>query len=141
MADDSKTQEQPKTQEQSEEGQRSFATFLRTVDGGSFLVELGEELHGMNEKLQGLASQVGRASGELKVTFKFKHEQNGQVDVHTDLAVKLPKIQRARSTFWVTRGFNLADRDPRQLGFSFRDVNKPSPARDVTEAPKAARSV
>lgn len=136
MTEETKTQEQ-----QTAEGPRSFATFLRTVDGGSFLIELGEELHAMNEKLQGIASQSGRATGTLKLEFKFKHEQNGQVDVHTDLVVKLPKTQRARSTFWVTRGFNLSDRDPRQLGISFRDVNKPSPARDITEAPKAARSV
>jgi len=125
------------------EGPRSFVAFLRCVDGGSFEVELADELHKMNEELQQIASQVGKATGELTVSFKFKHEAKGQVDVLTDLKVKMPKVQRARSVFWVTRGFNLTDKNPRQADLPFRDVNKKAtPARDVAPSEaRAARSV
>lgn len=126
-----------------EEGPRSFSAFLRQVDGGSFESELASELHKMNEELQQIASStMSKAKGELTIVLRFSHLPNGQVDINTDLKTKLPKIQRARSVFWVTRGFNLTPTNPRQESLNFRDVNQASaPAREVEQPARAARSV
>lgn len=123
------------------EGARSFEPFLRNLNGGSFVIELAEELYKLNDTLSKHASQVGKAKGELVVKFKFDHDDSGQVDVNTDLQVKTPKTKRARSVMWLTLGGNLSDSPPQQEKL-FRDVNKPQQARDVApDAPRAARSV
>jgi hypothetical protein len=129
------------TEKEKEEGARNFEPFLRAVNGGSFTIELAEELYKLNDILAKHASQVGKAKGELHIAFKFDHHGEGQVDVNTELKVKTPKTKRARSVFWLTLGGNLSDSPPQQEKL-FRDVNKQKPARDVTpEAPRAARSV
>ncbi len=125
------------------EGARNFEVFLRQVNGGSFVQELSDELYKLNQVLVQHAGQVGKAKGELTVTFKFDHQSGGQVDLNTELKTKTPKAKRARSVFWVTLGGNLSDSPPQQEKLLFRDVSaKQGPARDVApDVPRAARSV
>lgn len=123
------------------EGARNFEPFFRAINGGSFAIEVSEELYKLNDTLAKHASQVGKAKGELTITFKLEHQSEGQVDVNTEIKVKTPKSKRARSVFWLTLGGNLSDSPPQQEKL-FRDVNAAQKARDVApDAPRAARSV
>lgn len=130
-------------EEQKEEGPRSFTAFLRSVDGGSFEVELAEEMYKLNGMLAQIASQNGKAKGEITIKLKLEHDPKGRVDISTDVAVKTPKVARSKSVMWVTRGGNLSDKNPKQADLPFRDVNaKAEPARDVAPTvAAAARSV
>ncbi len=130
------------TADESSEGPRSFLAFLRAVDGGSFEIELGETMFKLNEELSRIASMTSKATGELTIKIKVKHEADGRVDVHTDVATKTPKLKRSASVFWMTKGGNLSDRNPKQLEMNLRAVDGPRVRHnDHDEPQRGARSV
>lgn len=134
---------EPVSEQDDQEGPRNFGVFLRTVEGGSFEIELSDTLYRMTEDLGKHVSQYGgKAKGEIAIVLKFEHDQKGQVQVMTEVKTKTPKAKRAATPFWVTRGGNLVDHNPKQTRLKFKDVSAPpqQPPRDVGATP-AARSV
>ena len=122
--------------------QQEFAKFLQLIGRGDFLAEIGTELKSVNEKLSTLASQNGKAKGEITIKLAIKHEANGVVEVHPDLKVKLPSVVRGKSVFWATEGGGLAANDPRQQSLPLREVPAPAAApKDIAANDKPAKSL
>jgi hypothetical protein len=109
---------------------QQFAQFLKLMNRGELLCELGAELRSVNDKLSTLASQNGIATGAITVVFKIKHEAKGVVAVATDIKTKLPPPARGTAVFFATPDGGLAVNDPRQVSLPLREVAAPA-------APKA----
>ncbi len=117
---------------QSPDGTRDFPAFIRMVNDGSFQHELAGALHDINAKLQTIASNEGKAKGQLTITINLTHQDDGTVQVEPVVKAKVPEPRRRKSTFWMTPGGNLSPNNPKQVRLEFKDVSAPAaPAKDL----------
>lgn len=98
-----------------DEGTKSFASFLSTLEDGRFHADLSEELRKLNYTMRqnGMAHN-GKVKGEISLNIKFVLD-DGLFHIKTDYSVKRPKRNRPKSVAWGTRGFNFAPSNPNQL--------------------------
>lgn len=124
-----------------EEGARSYAVLLSSLEDGQLLVDLSTKLHELNNKLALAAENVGKAKGELTLKLKLSADAGGTVQVDGEILCKEPKPGRARSVLWLSKGNNLVSENPRQTKLPLREVPGAGPARDVPKPNEAPRSV
>ena len=125
-----------------DEGARDFGVFLAKVNDGDAQLELSRELHSLLEALADEADRtMGIAKGTLTLKLGFAVEHNGVVGVKYDVATKEPTIARGGSVFWLTKGRNLTNENPKQKKLPFDVVESKREVRDVNEEKAAPRSV
>lgn len=105
---------------------RPFIDFLRDQRGGATEEELAEALN----KLVG---DVERAGKKGTLTFKIEvspvaKETSGQVIVHDEITLKLPKPKRSSTLYFSTPENNLSRNDPRQQSLPLKPVEVVAPA-------------
>jgi hypothetical protein len=126
---------------ETEEGARGFAVLIQQLGEGDFHADVSSELQKVSGLLSELANQYGgKAKGTLTITLALSAEDNGTITIDADVKTKTPKLRRARSLFFVTKGNNLVKENPRQRKLPLREVPGTGPARDV-EDHRATRDV
>jgi hypothetical protein len=111
---------------------RGFGQLLQSLEDGQLLVDLGDKLQEMNDKLAKQADNVGKAKGELTLKLKLTCDsQGGTVMIDSEIVVKEPKAPRGRSVFWMAKGNILANENPRQTKLPLREVTFTKAHRDA----------
>lgn len=114
----------------SEEGPRSFALVLQQVADGQCHIDASEELHALLAECARVANATrGEAKGELllKLSFSVEAEPSSLVSVKYSIKTKAPEKKRPAGLFWLTKGKNLSQQNPRQQQLPLREVNKDMP--------------
>lgn len=123
--------------EPKDEGARSFAMFVQSIDQGTLHAELSDELRAIGKAIYDATMSTGtsaKAELVLKLTFKGEADLGNTVRVDHDVRVKLPKPKRSGGgTFWLTKGHNFGTQHPMQQNLPLREVAAPPSARDLDE--------
>ena len=102
---------------------RTFGQFLAEAEDGQLHADLGRELEAivatLDERIRGGA---GKAKGTLTITLSFTLDNHGVCEVDGTIKTTLPKVERARSIFWVTPENHLSRFNPRQQSLPLHDV-------------------
>lgn len=123
------------------EGPRDFAIVLHKLEDGQLLVDLTTRSHELNTQLSHVARAVGSAKGELWLKLKYLADEGGTVQIDSEIVVKPPRVKRARTVMWMTKGDNLASENPKQQGLFPREVPAPAAVRDLPARGEEPRSV
>jgi hypothetical protein len=115
------------------EGPVSFAIILHKLEDGQLLIDLTQKTHELTSKMAVTAEAVGMASGEIVLRLRLDLEKGGTVGIRSDIQVKEPKLERAKTVMWLSKGRNLVSENPRQQGMFPREVMAPV-ARDLPAA-------
>ena len=116
------------------EGPRSFARVIAELNHGSFEAEMAGELHQLLDRLAKEAGNRGKAKGKIGITLAIEVAANGVVTITSDKKIVEPKVERGQSIFWLTRGGNLTNQDPKQTKLPLREVEAPRAAIDIKTA-------
>ena len=99
-----------------------FGVFLRNIDGGCLLDELGEEQASLVKNLVRRAEQDGDAKGTITLTLKLaakREKEVVRVKVTPDVKVKAPAPERATGYFFGLPDGELTGKHPRQRELDF----------------------
>lgn len=100
----------PDTQQQATQGEE-FLAFLATTNKGRTAVELTERLHELVEAIR----ETGKGGSlTYRVTVKPVDNGDGAVTVTDEITVKVPRLERPKSIFFVDDESNLVRHNPRQ---------------------------
>lgn len=92
----------------------TLSLLLNNLEGGAFhdegTVALKKVIADLNDHR---ASHGGKPVGEITVKLKFTLDGD-MMDIKPELAVKVPKVSRGRSVYFVTPDNALSRQDPRQ---------------------------
>ncbi len=114
-----------------EEGPRPFSRFIAMLGEGEAHTQLSDDLHRLGEALREQAVARHRSvKGALTLKLSLVADEQGVVSVDYDITRKEPQPTRPRSIFWLTKGGNLTEINPRQQSLPLRDV------KDVRVAPR-----
>ncbi len=120
---------------------RTFNDTISALRYGTLATELTSQL----KELVGACAATGR-SGTLSLSIKLKPGKGGQIEVHDELKVTLPKPEKGTTLLFATPDNALQREDPRQLSLEgLRTVDKDSgeireiAARDTSEVRQVAR--
>lgn len=116
-----------------DEGSRSFATLIHSLEEGQLLVDLTNKLHGLNKVLSEHAAGTGKAKGELVLKIKLTADELGTVEIDNEIRVVEPKPRRSRSIMWLNKQNNLTAENPKQTKLALRELPRPEVARDIKE--------
>lgn len=123
-----------------DEGTRAFGVLLSQVDDGCFHAEASETLQALTRELAAYAGKYMRdAKGDLTLKLSLKVSPQGTVTLTGDVKKKAPPTPRGATTFWVTKGGNLANENPRQQKLPLRDVSAPEKPRDIEPTKQETR--
>lgn len=130
------------SQEEQEEGARSFTRALEMVADGALVSEGSDALQQLVAKLQDEALDTnGDAKGELTLKLKINVEPNGIASIVYDLKTKEPTPKRPKGHLWVTKGGNLTPHNPRQQKLPLREVGGEERGAREVEGTKTVREV
>lgn len=101
------------TQVEKEEGPRSFAVFLDSLEDGDFARELSKQLHDLGLALDERLETESQACGSMTVSLNFKADKKA-VEIKASVSTKHPVAPRAASVCWLTPGSNFSPVNPRQ---------------------------
>lgn len=120
---------------------RTFNDTISALRYGTLSNELTSKL----QELVGACSLTGR-SGTLSLSIKLKPGKGGQIEVHDELKVTLPKEEKGTTLLFATTDNGLQREDPRQLSLEgLRTVDKDTgeirqvAAKDLGEVRQVAR--
>lgn len=119
-----------------DEGARSATRFIEQVGEGQCAADLSHALHKLGLKLaHETRNRQSKAAGELVLKLKFVAEPNGIVGVGYEINAKEPKAATSGSVFWITKGGNLSNENPRQTSFpGVREVKRNPEVRELDVA-------
>lgn len=106
-----------------QEGARGFATILAQIGDGVLHSELSEKLQALNTVLFAHAEKFSNAKGEITLTLKLSMDSMGTTDVTSEIKVKEPKRVSPKSVFWLSKGNNLVNENPKQTKLPLREVS------------------
>jgi hypothetical protein len=114
---------------------RAFTDALKDIRNGASVVELGETLTGLVERVRA----TGKA-GTLTYTLKVKPASKGDTDVlllEDDIKVKLPVDTRGGTIYYADDNQQLTRKDPRQPSLpNLREVAQHTPKKDALKEAK-----
>jgi hypothetical protein len=100
----------------------NISLLLIALENGAFHDDISKALKGMIEDLADhKLSHGGKPAGELNISLKFKLDEN-VMDIVPDFKVKVPKMSRGRSIYFVTPEHGLSRQDPRQMSFELDEA-------------------
>lgn len=115
-----------------DEGARSATRFIELVADGQCNADLSHALHKLGLRLAAEVRQRNdKCSGEITLKLKFTAEPSGIVGVGYEVNAKEPKARTSGSVFWITKGGNLVNENPRQT--SFPGIREVKPTTEVRE--------
>lgn len=119
-----------------DEGARSATRFIEAVADGQCAADLSHALHKLGLQLkQQAGAGAAKCSGELALKLKFNVEASGIVGVAYEINAKEPKSRTQGSVFWLTKGGNLSQENPRQTSLpGIREVKRSDDVRDIEPA-------
>ncbi|HQR18023.1 MAG TPA: hypothetical protein PK948_06615 [Gemmatimonadales bacterium] len=129
----------PETPNPPPEGPKPFPQFLRELEDGVLVDDLGSETREILATLSEHAAQNGSAKGRLTLVLNFALGSDGVVQITADYASKLPRSSRARTMGWLTPGNNYSRTNPKQAELPLRVMPGGESARDAGAGGEAAR--
>ena len=119
-----------------DEGARSATRFIEKIADGQCQADLSHALHKLGLKLAvETRNRAAKCTGELVLKIKLTAEPTGIVGVGYEINAKEPKSPTSGSVFWLTKGGNLSDENPRQTSFpGVREVKRSDDVRDLPVA-------
>lgn len=119
-----------------DDGARSATRFIEQVAEGQCNADLSHALHKLGLKLAAETRTRGaKAAGEVMLKLKFTAEPNGIVGVGYEINCKEPKSATSGSVFWITKGGNFSNENPRQTSFpGVREVKRNEDVREIEAA-------
>lgn len=119
-----------------DEGTRSATRFIEQLADGQCAADFSAAVHKLGLSLQA-ETRTGRqkATASVTLTLKFTAEAS-VVAVGYEINAKPPKPSNSGSVFWLTKGGNFSNENPRQTAFpGIREVPKGNPeVRDLDAA-------
>jgi hypothetical protein len=113
--------------------QRTVAMLLAHMEEGQFNQDASDALRDLVAKLNDAAvNRGGKPVGKLVITLDFKLD-DGIIETRSDYKVTAPKTSRRKTIMWATPNNNLTPDNPRQISMNFRDVNKGSTIRTISD--------
>ena len=92
----------------------NITLLLSGLENGAFHDDVSKALRGVIADLSDhKLSHGGKPVGEMTISLKFKLDEN-VMDIIPDFKVKVPKVSRGRSIYFVTPENGLSRQDPRQ---------------------------
>lgn len=92
----------------------NITLLLSGLENGAFHDDVSKALRGIiGDLTDHKLSHGGKPVGELTINLKFKLDEN-VMDIIPDYKVKVPKVSRGRSIYFVTPENGLSRQDPRQ---------------------------
>lgn len=111
---------------------RSFADFLRQIEGGRLLNEISDAMRDLIAAMEDRHAD-GANKVKAKVTLSLSLTlDRGSYDVVPKFEVKLPEQPRPRSIFWATPENNLTPQNPKQMTMDLRRVDDRREMRSVS---------
>lgn len=130
------------TKDEKDDGAKSFAVLLPQIDDGALHAEATEELRKLLVTLSTTArNRMLISRGEMALKMKFAVTPKGEVTVIGEVTTKAPKGKNPTSTFFLTPGSTLSQRNPRQQELPLRDVSNRDRSKDLSEDDLEARSL
>lgn len=131
------------SQEEQEEGARSFTRALEAIGGGDLVsdasVALNKLLREVREEVRARGSS---AKGSFTLKLAIEVEPNGTVEIKPTIQAKTAERKLARGILYLTPGANLSAKNPRQLEMGLREVPMVNDeARDVGARRTAPKEV
>lgn len=119
-----------------DEGARSATRFLEQVSDGQCAADLSHALHRLGLQMRAqIALRSDKVNGEIVLKLKFNAEPSGIVGVAYEINAKDPKQRTSASVFWLTKGGNLSNENPRQTSLpGIREVKRNEDVRDAEPA-------
>lgn len=117
-----------------------FANVIATATRGAINDEATGELDALVRELQEVQRlRGGTPKGKLALTLSLQLNQQGNVELSADLAVKHPPAPQTRAILFTRKDGTLSEQDERQGAFEFKDPPAPATTvRDITDTRRLA---
>ncbi|MEN2980901.1 hypothetical protein P7L78_22170 [Tistrella bauzanensis] len=94
--------------------ERDLVRLLAGIEDGQFAVDATTLMRELQSVMAQAALTAKSVSGELTVKLKLKQE-GGVVEINADVAIRKPKLPRAKSVRWPLPGGGFAQSNPAQM--------------------------
>ncbi len=102
----------------------NIGLLMAGLENGAFHDDVSKALRGIiGDLTDHKASHGGKPTGELTIKLKFKLDDN-VMDIMPEYQVKVPKVSRGRSIYFVTPENGLSRQDPRQRTLELDDARE-----------------
>lgn len=112
----------------------AFLTLLSACEDGTLLTELNDRVRELVATIhQEQQSRGGKPKGALSISFDFKLDQGGVMEVSADVKVKEPKTERSRTIFYRLGDNTLSPNNPKQISMDLapRQIDAPAAMRVI----------
>ena len=93
----------------------NITQLMAGLENGAFHDDVSKALRSVISDLSDhKLSHGGKPAGEITISLKFKLDEN-VMDIVPEFKVKVPKVSRGRSIYFVTPENGLSRQDPRQI--------------------------
>lgn len=104
----------------------SFASVVASATRGAINDEATVELNGLVREMQEVQRlRGGKPKGKIALTLTLQMNDNGNVELSADLAVKRPPSPQTRAILFARKDGTLSEEDERQASFEFKEPAEP----------------